>query len=303
MTAPVCVGLHITKCAGTSLMTTLRRVLSEDEYYFFSSYHEGWLASRPLFADIVARERLRIVFGHYCHETLLSVFSGRPVFLFTGLREPLACAISGYRQVNAVRAQAGREPQSAAEYLETHADPICAEILRCFPSVASRRGATWHRARAALSLFDFVYATEQFDAHAASLFAVLDIPSAPMASDNVSAARPLAPEFAAFVKNGCREIHARDREFLGEDMRLWEAMQPHMGHPWMRAHFASEPWALDRDAFAASLPPREAALDAFCARERDFMLHEFDELGRLPALRASLATRIANAQAVLARLD
>ncbi|MBV9813170.1 MAG: hypothetical protein JO326_10470, partial [Acetobacteraceae bacterium] len=189
--APLCLGLHITKCAGTSLITTLRRMLTEDEYYFFSSYVEGWLASRPTFADIADIARLRMVFGHYCHETLLSVFRDRPIFLFTGLREPIACAVSGYRQVGVVCAAAGRSPPAPADYLAERANPICAEILRAFPSVANRPGPLWERARAALSLFDFIYTTENFDADAATIFAVLDVPPTSLARDNVFEEREL----------------------------------------------------------------------------------------------------------------
>ena len=173
MDADLLLGLHLTKCAGTSLITTLRRVLPDDETYFFSSYHENWASSRPTFADIVEIDRLRIVFGHYCHETLLSVFAHRSLFLFTGLREPVACAVSRYRQANAVQALAGRAPISAEAWLADHANPACAEVLRCMPTLGDRPGALWQRARHVLGLFDFVYDTDHFDVHAMVLLDVL----------------------------------------------------------------------------------------------------------------------------------
>jgi hypothetical protein len=300
--ATLCLGLHVTKCAGTSLMTTLRRVLTEDEYYFFSSYHESWLASRPRFAEIVDRDRLRIVFGHYCHETLLSVFAHRKIFFFTGLREPVACAISGYRQVNAVRAQSGRPPMPARAYLENYTNPICTEVLRCFPTLANRPGALWERCRAALSLFDFIYETENFSTDVETLIAVLDIPPVKVENDNVSDERAVAPDVARAVSAGCEEIRASARTFIADDLMLFAAMRPHMGRPWMRRELEPASWVLDRADHLASLPKPGEALAQFCDRERDFTAHEFEELGALAALRTSLQARIRIASDMLERL-
>jgi hypothetical protein len=300
--ATLCLGLHVTKCAGTSLITTLRRVLTEDEYYFFSSYHESWLASRPRFAEIVDRDRLRIVFGHYCHETLLSVFAHRKIFFFTGLREPVACVISGYRQVNAVRAQSGRSPLPARDYLETYANPMCNEVLRCFPTLADGPGALWERARAALSLFDFIYETETFSSDVETLIAVLDIPTVKIESDNLSDQRAVAPDVARFISAGCEEIRASARTFIADDLRLYAAMRPHMGRPWMRRELQPASWVLDRADYTAALPKSAEALARFCDRERDFTAHEFEELGAIAALRASLQARIRLASDMLERL-
>ena len=86
-------------------------------------------------------------------------------------------------------------------------------------------------------------------------------------------------------------------------MRLWEVMLPHLGRPWMRREVATERWVPDRAALLARLPRADAAREAFCARERDFMLHEFEVLGRLDALRVSLHTKVASARGMLDRLE
>jgi hypothetical protein len=294
--------LHITKCAGTSLMTTLRRALSEDEYYFFSSYHENWLASRPLFAALRSPERLRIVFGHYCHETLLSVFAHRPVYLFTGLRDPLARAISGFRQANAVCAQAGRPPIGAAAWLATQSNPICTEILRCFPSLAGGSAPLWQKARAALSLFDLLTATETFAQDATAVLAVIDGPARSIVSDNVSEEKALPAAADAFVRAEIEVLRTSAMARLGEDMRLYETFRPLLGKPDLRANIASESWALDRRAFVAGLPEPAAAKARFCAREHDFMLAEFEQLGRLGALRDWLRERAEESSALARRI-
>jgi hypothetical protein len=299
---PLCLGLHITKCAGTSLMTTLRRALSEDEYYFFSSYHENWLASRPLFAGLRSPERLRIVMGHYCHESLLSVFAHRPVFLFTGLREPVSRAISGYRQVSAVCAQAGRPPPSAASYLSAHRDPICTEILRAFPSLSGGPAPLWEKARAALSLFDLVTDTDGFSDQARAILAVIDGPARAIVNDNVSDEKRLPPEMERVVRAETALLAAQTETHLADDLRLYRVMAPLLGQPDLRARLAGEAWALDRAAFVAGLPPPDMARAAFAAREADFMLAEFAELGRLPELRAWLQARATEAAALARRI-
>ncbi len=284
----LCLGLHVTKCAGTSLITTLRRRLSDDEYYFCSSYHENWLAGRPLFAQIRAPERLRMVFGHYVHQDLLGVFAGRDVFLFTGLRDPVARAISDYRQMNAVRAQAGAAPIEGIEYIAGHGDAMCAEVLRAFPLAAG--DSLFARAQAALEMFDYIYDTDDIDAQMGTVFEVLDIPEERLASDNISSGKHLPMAFDAVMQRGCDTI-LRDRGFIAQDIALWEWVRPRLGRmvvPVSRAGFVAN------DAMAARA--------AFCARETEYLVHEFDALGRLGALRLAAEEWAGTARAVIARV-
>ena len=282
----LCVGLHITKCAGTSLITNLRRRLSEDEYYFCSSYYENWLAGRPLFAQLRAPERLRIVFGHYVHRDLLSVFADREVFLFTGLREPVTRAISDYRQLNAVRAQAGAAPLEGNEYVASHAGAICTEILRAFP--ATDAAEPWEQARTALMAFDYIYDTDAFETQARTVFEVLDIPAESLASDNVSDRKIFPAEFDTVMRRGYDHIE-HDTGFLEQDLKLWAWVRPRLGQ-------------------IMPLPPRphgatnEAARAAFCARETGYLVHEFAALGRLAELRQGAEGWAETARAVLDRV-
>ncbi len=281
----LCLGLHITKCAGTSLITNLRRRLSEDEYYFCSSYYENWLAGRPLFAQVRAPERLRIVFGHYVHRDLLSVFANREVFLFTGLRDPVARAISDYRQLNAVRARAGGAPLEGRAYIAGHASAVCAEILRAFPAVDG--SAPWEQARVALEAFDYIYDTDAFEAQARTVFEVLDVPVESLASDNVSDRKTMPAEFEPVIRRGC-DLIRRETGFLEQDLALWEWARPRLGHivPPSRPRVG----------------PSDMARAAFCARETGYLVHEFDALGRLPELRAGAEGWANTAHAVLDRV-
>jgi hypothetical protein len=300
--SPLCLGLHITKCAGTSLMTTLRRTLSDDEYYFFSSYHENWLASRPLFGALRSPERLRVVFGHYFHETLLAVFSDRPVYLFTGLRNPVERAVSGLRQVNAVAARHGRPPIDAERFLATHRNPFCTEILRALPSIAAGPAPLWQKARAALSLFDLITSTEHFESHALKILAVIDGPAKTIVNDNISAEKSLPPGTERFIERACETLRENADAHLGDDLRLYREFAPMLGKPDLRANIAACDWALDRAAFIATLPSPDEAKRRFCARETDFMLAEFAELGRLAELRAWLCDRATEADQAARRI-
>jgi len=282
----LCLGLHITKCAGTSLITNLRRRLSEDEYYFCSSYHENWLAGRPLFAQVRAPERLRIVFGHYVHQDLLSVFADRELFLFTGLRDPVARAISDYRQLNAIRAWAGEAPVEGGEYIAGHAGAVCSEILRAFP--ATEGTEPWRQAKAALEMFDYIYDADAFDTQARVIFEVLDVPAETLASDNVSDRKTLPPAFDRVIQRGC-DLIQRNTGFLKQDLALWAWAQPRLGRITPTAPRPNE-----------TSPDNAKA--TFSARETAYLVHEFSALGRLAALREGTEGWAKTARAVLERV-
>jgi hypothetical protein len=75
-----------------------------------------------------------------------------------------------------------------------------------------------------------------------------------------------------------------------------------LGKPDLRANIAGAPWALDRRAFVAALPAPQTAKAMFCARETDFMLAEFEQLGRLGPLREWLRERAADSAALAHRI-
>ncbi len=68
------IGLHLTKCAGTSLITTIRSNIADGTYYFCSSYYENMMDGRLLFDEILAPDKLQFVFGHFVHESSDCIF-------------------------------------------------------------------------------------------------------------------------------------------------------------------------------------------------------------------------------------
>lgn len=155
------IGLHLTKCAGTSLMTSMRRLLTEDEYLLISSFHENILASRAQPWDVVDLSRLVFIFGHYVNEDLITVLSPKTIwdfFLFTGVREPTARAVSQYYQLAKITSDILEVDQFVSEY----GNSMCDEIIRAFPSLFNSDKPKWLLAAEALTSFDYIYSTERY---------------------------------------------------------------------------------------------------------------------------------------------
>ena len=91
-----CIGLHIPKCAGTSLMTHVRQQMVDGQYYLFSSFYQNQQDSRPEFFDILNKDDLLFIFGHSMNEHMFKVLHDRPTYLFTGLRDPRKAIVSDF---------------------------------------------------------------------------------------------------------------------------------------------------------------------------------------------------------------
>lgn len=155
------IGLHITKCAGTSLMTSMRRLLTEDEYLLISSFYENILASRAQPWEIVDLSRLVFIFGHYVNEDLVALIGPNTIwdfFLFTGVREPASRAVSQYYQLAKVTSRNLAVEQFVSEY----GNSMCDEIIRAFPSLFNSDKPRWLIAAEALTSFDYIYSTEDY---------------------------------------------------------------------------------------------------------------------------------------------
>jgi hypothetical protein len=157
------VGLHLTKCAGTSLMSSIRRQLTEDEYILISSYYENILASRAQTWDIADFSRVLVVFGHYIHESLFQLLKPKSIwdiFLFTGVRRPSSRAVSQYYQL----AKVSQSYPGIDDFMSSYGSSMCDEILRAFPSMVSNDKPKWVCAAEVLTAFDYIYSTEDYSA-------------------------------------------------------------------------------------------------------------------------------------------
>lgn len=292
----IMIGLHLTKCAGTTLATAVRHAMSEDEYFFCSSFHENLLAARPMFGEIVEPQRLRLVFGHFIHEKLLSVFASKEIFLFTGLRDPVGRAVSNFHQVNAVHAAAGRPLVKAAEFLQDRTSSMCSEILRAFPSLSALvSAARWERAANVLGLFDYVYSSERFDAHGRFLLDILELGQQALTPDNVGVGQHLTEPGIAEEAEAVRLGAAKAFE---QDVLLYDLFQPVLGVPHFRDTLPARFRLLDRTDAAESADVARLSYEEWLFGH---MTHEFELLEKTALLRAVASKRRAIYEEILAR--
>jgi hypothetical protein len=299
----ICLGLHITKCAGTSLVSTLRRLLAENEYSFCSSYYENFLATRAMFSEIKTPDMLKIYFGHYCREDLLRVFDGRNIFFFTGLREPISRALSEFAQINTINSFAGRKLMDDDQYLAGHADSMCGEILRCFPTVAARTDKSlWENARDALSMMDYVYSTEKFESHAKWILEVMAL-SGTLSKDNIAEQREASPEQNALMARLQRRLKTESEKWFGNDLKLYESFKRYLGVRRLREQMSLQSWAIDREEYTRALPSKEEALKRLGVLETQYLVYEFYSVGKLPELRQHMLQSIERSNAILKRVS
>lgn len=304
-------GLHITKCAGTSFITTLRRCLQEDEYYFFSSFYANLLASRPLFPLIVNPQRIKLFFGHYLHEEYLGLFRARKVWLFTGLRDPVQRAISHYRQVNFVHIRAGRPPITAEQYLaEKHRSTICGEILRAFPTISRDKDeAIWRKALRALSLFDYVYSLENFAQEIRPVFDKLKVQDVQIVTDNKSDDVPISQADHAYLAAEGQKLSGVISGYLEDDLKLYDFLKRHLGHDKFvksfepKRVFNGEAWCTSLDDLRETLPNSEECKRRIVDRETEYLVNEIKLVGKAQFLYDHLRFAITQYERILERLD
>ena len=67
------VGLHIPKCAGSTLLERVLSVLPRDEVYQNTSIIRNFFEGRPEFLEIKNKQKLRFVWGHSIQEEMLKL--------------------------------------------------------------------------------------------------------------------------------------------------------------------------------------------------------------------------------------
>jgi hypothetical protein len=168
------VGIHIPKCAGTTLLDRVKAGLRHDEVYQNTSIISNWREGRLEFLDNPHKHELRFVFGHHIHEEMLHLVS-EPV-LFTGLREPDSRLRSALAFELKLAREQGRDPPNLEALVADLDNPMCWGLAACCPRIAGG-GSAFEQARRVLEACSFVYFTENFEDFAAAICKSLDIPS------------------------------------------------------------------------------------------------------------------------------
>lgn len=122
-------GLHIPKCAGTTLLDKFVTVHG-DSVYQNTSIAKNFKFNRQDLTDFKGVWPFKFYYGHHLHSEMLKNICGTP-FLFTILRDPLDRAVSHFRYQNRLRKGVGKPEisvESFAENMQSMSDFICSRF-------------------------------------------------------------------------------------------------------------------------------------------------------------------------------
>lgn len=156
------IGLHIPKCAGTSLLDMVRSGLPAEEVFQNTSIIQNFMGGREDFLHLFDKSKLRFVWGHSIHEEMLKFFGPKAV-LMTGLREPIDRFRSNLRYTARMATKLGNPPPDFAKIMGNTKNPMCRFINRRFPTIAGDSGSPADRAMKVINACNFVYFSENFD--------------------------------------------------------------------------------------------------------------------------------------------
>jgi hypothetical protein len=182
MQRQVLFGVHIPKCAGTTLLDRVTRCLPSNQIYQTTSMIRNYQEGKSEFLQLLRRDRLRFVFGHTVHEEMLKYLSGS-VVLFTGLREPVSRLESELNYKLRLSDKQKNERPNIEEHLSRINNPVCRFLVDRFPTFAGTDGTLADRAMQVLESFQVVYFAENFEETAKTIFALLGISPPPLQSN------------------------------------------------------------------------------------------------------------------------
>jgi len=215
------IGLHLTKCAGTSIMSSVKRNLSSEQFYFCSSFIENIKAGQQEFIERLDYFSLQFVFGHYVHEALHSLFRSRGETWMTVLRDPRERLLSEWNQLYSLRLTHGLEPLTSAEFLDRNQNSLCVELLRAFPSMA-KSGSQIEDAKSVLTLFDYIYDSKDTPIIIASVHDTLQVPLEDRRQIHENSSAEKTSLKTDRYRDETREMLKRSSVLSADDIELYE---------------------------------------------------------------------------------
>lgn len=149
------IGLHLPKCAGTSLLRSIEKLIPSEEIYQVTSFHKNYFYRMKEFYEISDWKQVKAIFGHHVVDEMVK-FVKNP-YLFTFVREPISRHISNFRYNNRLRQDLKHPELSFDEYAENEDNDICSFILFRFPAFDRKKSLSRaERVAGILGHFDYV---------------------------------------------------------------------------------------------------------------------------------------------------
>jgi hypothetical protein len=166
-------GIHVARCAGTTLLLRARAKLRFNEVYSCSHLATNFKENRMEFMHLNNYSTLKFVFGHFLHEEMLKILPG-PVQMFAGLREPHARFKSQLLFMAKIRKQRGLPHIDMKEEISLRDNVMCRSIISHCPTLAGD-GTLAEKALNVLEHCWCVYFAERFEETTAPIFHALNI--------------------------------------------------------------------------------------------------------------------------------
>jgi hypothetical protein len=257
------VGLHIPKCAGTTILDRVCASIPRALIYQNTSLIRNFQENNDDAIPFDLNNNFQFVWGHSIHEQMLKLFDPQPL-LITGLREPIARLKSEIRYKARLAQHRGLPQPDLDRVIQITTNPICQFLVERFPIIAGDRGSLADRAMNVITACDYVYFTENFETSAGAIFEAMGI-APPAISSN------LAPEGTADAFAIDASQHASDIELYRRAWDRYRTISPDRASSERNRvleRFRSTPF--DRDAL------RRFIWEAACL--------EYNEWGILPAV-------------------
>ncbi len=179
---PIYIGLHVHKCAGTSLQIHLAECARAGSWFWHTSPDVNYRQSNLEIEEknISSRTIARVIWGHEVFDYFLGFFASRPIYLFTFLRHPVKRLVSWYRyEARSHEKFTGSldDFESFPRFIANRQNHMCYFILNRFPHLDDSSSDLLHaRAIAVLEKFAFVGLQEDFKTGASQLMRFIGLP-------------------------------------------------------------------------------------------------------------------------------
>jgi hypothetical protein len=182
---PLYVGLHVQKCAGTTLQMHIAECPRASTWFWHTAPDVNYQNSSLEIEErnTPSRNQVKVLWGHAVFGYFLRYFPDRPIYLFTFLRHPAERIISWYKY----EARGYEKARGSLEGFDTFENYVvkrqnhtCRFILNRFSHLDTSGSKKLHeRTISVLEKFAFVGVQEHFHEGANNLLKFMELPLLP----------------------------------------------------------------------------------------------------------------------------